>query len=107
MFRDISDKSEIGDYIIILANTKKSEEVLRARPKKKSKRPESDLQHVLWKIIETRPVGQLDPEQSGLDHANKYLVTSINNWKGMFNALLHRRRYQVRKRTLMSDITFK
>ena len=57
--RDISEKSILGNYNLIHAGIKELEEVLKTRPKKQSKRPESDIQYVLWKSIESRAGGCL------------------------------------------------
>ena len=60
----------LGNYNLIHAGTKDFLEVLKAKPKKNSKRPESDLQFVLWKTNESRTGGYLDMKQSGLDQTN-------------------------------------
>ena len=62
--------------------------MLKARPKKQSKRPESDLKYVLWKTIESRAGGCLDLKQSGLDQTNKAGITSDQNCRKVVDALL-------------------
>ena len=62
--------------------------MLKTRPKKDSKRPESDLQFVLWKAIETRAGGRLDVKQSGLDQTNCAGLVSLENCARVFQALL-------------------
>ena len=56
--------------------------------KKKSKRPKSDVQYVLWKTIESRAGGCLDLKMSGLDQTNKAGLTNLKNYRTVFEALL-------------------
>ena len=78
----------MGSYTLILAGFKEFETFLKTRPKGDSKRPESDLQFVLWKAIETRAGGKLDLKQSGLDQTNSAGLVSLENCAHVFEALL-------------------
>ena len=86
--RELSETTAIGSYNLILAGLKEFEVVLKTRPKGDSKRPESDLQFVLWKAIETRAGGRLDLKQSGLDQTNSAGLVSLENCSRVFDALL-------------------
>ena len=86
--REISSRTMLGNYNLIFAGTKDFLELLKARPKKNSKRPESDLQFVLWKAIESRAGGRLDMKQSGLDQTNVSGLASLKNARKVFEALL-------------------
>ena len=86
--REMSSGTMLGNYNLIHAGTKDFLEVLKARPKKNSKRPESDLQFVLWRTIESRAGGCLDMKQSGLDQTNVSGLRSLQNCRKVFEALL-------------------
>ena len=86
--RELSETTVIDSYNLILAGLKELENVLKTRPKKDSNRPESDLQFVLWKAIETRAGGRLDMKQSGLDQTNSAGLVSLENCARVFEALL-------------------
>ena len=77
--RELSGQNGIGDYNLILAGLKVFETLLKARPKKETKRPESDLQYVLWKTIESHAGGRLDMKMSGLDQTNRARLVSVQN----------------------------
>ncbi len=63
-------------------------DILREKKKKDTKRPQSDLQFVLLKGIESRAGGRLDLKQSGLDQTNRAGLTSVQNCRKVFAALL-------------------
>ena len=86
--RSLSQQGAVGDYNLILQGTQELEEVLKARPKKDTKRSQSDLQYVLWKALESRAGGRLDLKQSGLDQTNRAGLTSVGNCNKVFDALL-------------------
>ena len=86
--RELSGRTAIGSHNLILSGLKEFEDVLKTRPKKDSKRPQSDLQFVLWKAIETRAGGRLDVKQSGLDQTNCAGLVSLENCARVFQALL-------------------
>ena len=69
--RELATVSKLGDYNLVHAGLKDFEDVLKLMPTKKgkkdSKQLESDVQYVLWKIIESRAGGCLDLNMSGLD----------------------------------------
>jgi hypothetical protein len=85
--RNHSETTAIGPYNLIHAGLREFEDVLKSRPKKDSKRPESDLEFVLWKSIETRAGGKLDMKQSGLDQTNRAGLRSLQNCARVFEAL--------------------
>ena len=90
--RVLATVSKLGDYNLVHAGLKDFEDVLKLMPTKKgkkdSKRPESDVQYVLWKTIESRAGGCLDLKMSGLDQTNKAGLTSLKNCRKVFEALL-------------------
>lgn len=85
--RNHSETTSMGAYNLIHAGLREFEDVLKSRPKKDSKRPESDLEFVLWKTIETRAGGKLDMKQSGLDQTNRACLRSLKNCGRVFEAL--------------------
>ena len=66
-----SENLGIVSVNLILGGLKELEDVLKEKKKESTKRPRSDLQYVLWKTIETRAQGKLDPKQSGMEQTNK------------------------------------
>ena len=56
---------DFGTYNLIQAGLREFEVILKARPKKESKRAQSDLEFALWKTIESRAGGKLDMRNSG------------------------------------------
>ena len=87
--RDRSDQTDVGTYNLIHEGLKEFEAVLKAGIKKNDlKRPQSDLQYVMWKAVETRAGGRLDPKQSGMDQTNASGLKSVRNCAKVFEALL-------------------
>ena len=60
--RELSDKTDLGFYNLILSGCEECLVVLKARPAKakKSKRLDNDTNFGLWTMIETRAGGKLD-----------------------------------------------
>ena len=85
--RDESANSELGDLRLIREGMKEFREILDSR-NENSKLPKSDLEYVLWKAIETRAGGRLDPKQSGLEQTNSSGLKSVKNCRQVFRALL-------------------
>ena len=67
--RNKSDSTMLGDYNLIRAGIKELQELIDGTPKD-SKRPDSDLLFVLWKAIESRAGGRLDPKRGGMDQSD-------------------------------------
>ena len=86
--RDYSEDGELGDLTLIEAGMEEFETIVREGNQKDSKRPKSDLQFVLWKAIESRAGGRLDPKQSGMDQTNASGMESVKNCGRVFDALL-------------------
>ncbi len=86
--QDISERSSVGSYTLIAAGLVELKDVLKEKKKVDTKRPQSDLQFVLWKAIESRAGGRLDLKQSGLDQTNRAGLTSVENCRKVFAALL-------------------
>ena len=86
--RDISAGTSLGNYNLIATGLEEFKGVMSEHRKKDSKRPQSDLQFVLWKSIESRAGGKLDLKQSGLDQTNQAGLTSVKNCHKVFDALL-------------------
>ncbi len=88
--RNLSESSRLGEYNLIVVGLEEFKDALKNLPPKNkdSKRPESDLQFVLWRGIETRAGGRLDLKQSGLDQTNCAGLTSVQNCNKVFAALL-------------------
>ena len=74
--REILSRTMLSNYSLFFAGTKDFLELLKARTKKNSKRPKSDLHFVLWKAMESRAGGRLDMEQN--------VPTVVNNWAAHF-----------------------
>mgnify|MGYP007095114523 CR=1 FL=1 len=79
---------DFGTYNLITAGLKDFEELLKARPKKPGKRAERDLEFTLWKTIESRARGKLDPKNNGQEQTNGRGLTSLQNCSKVFDALL-------------------
>ena len=77
----------IGDYNLIRAGIKEFKDLVESTPKD-GNRPASDLQFVLWKAIETRAGGRLDPKRSGMDQSNGNGMKSVENCGKVFDAML-------------------
>ena len=85
--RGKSESTMLGDYNLLRAGIMEFKAVLDGRVKD-SNRPESDLQFVLWKAIESRAGGRLDPKRSGMDQTNAAAMNSVENCDKVFDALL-------------------
>jgi len=79
---------DFGTYNLIQAGLREFEVILKARPKKDSKRAQSDLEFALWKTIESRAGGKLDMRNSGQEQTNGKGLTSLQNCHKVFDALL-------------------
>lgn len=86
--RTISESTSLGNYNLIAAGLEEFKIVLKEKDKKDSKRPTSDLVFVLWKSIESRAGEKLDLKQSGLDQTKQAVLTSVQNCKKVFQAML-------------------
>ena len=86
--REVSATTAVGDYNLVIAGLKEFTEVLKNEPKKKGRRPNSDIEFVLWKAIETQAGGKLDLKQSGRDQTNAAALNSLQNCRLVFDALL-------------------
>ena len=78
-FQRLSQQGSVGDYNLVLKGTKEFEEILKARTKNGTKRPQSNLQYVLWKGFKSQTGGKLDIKQSKLDQTNKARLMSVRN----------------------------
>ena len=85
--RDDIARGERGDLHLIGEGIKEFQDILDSR-KENSKLPKSDLEYVLWKSIESRAGGKLDPKQSGLEQTNSSGLRSVKNCRRVFEALL-------------------
>ena len=74
--REKSESAMLGDYYLIRAGIKEFKAVPNGRIKD-SNRPESDLQFVLWKAIESWAGRRLDPKCSGIDQTSAAAMKSV------------------------------
>ena len=52
-----------------------------------SKRARSSLEYALWKCVESRAGGKLDPKNSGMEQTNRKGMISLQNCKRVTEAL--------------------
>ena len=62
--------------------------MLKAKPKKDSKRPENEFDVVLWKKAEYCAGGTLDLKNNGMEQTNGKSLTSLQNCRKVFDTLL-------------------
>ena len=91
--RELASATTWGDYNLAHAGLNDFVAVLKlvprtAKARRETKRPESDLQYVLWKAIESRAGGCIDLKMSGLDQTNKAGLVSQENASKVFDALM-------------------
>ena len=91
--RKLASATTWGDYNLAHAGLNDFVAVLKlvprtAKARRETKRPESDLQYVLWKAIESRAGGCIDLKMSGLDQTNKAGLVSQENASKVFDALM-------------------
>ena len=85
---ELAANADFGTWNLIHAGLKSLEGLLKARPKTDGKRAESDLEFALWKTLETRVDGKLDPKNSGQDQTNGNGLTSVGNYHKVFDTLI-------------------
>jgi len=85
---ELAANADFGTWNLIHAGLKSLEGLLKARPKTDGKRAESDLEFALWKTLETRAGGKLDPKNSGQEQTNGNGLTSVGNCHKVFDALI-------------------
>ena len=88
--RELSDKTDMGFYNLILGGYEDLPVVLNARPAKtkKSKRPENDINFGVWTMIEARAGGKLDMKKSCRDQTSCKGLVSVQNCRKVFDGLL-------------------
>ena len=77
----------LGDYHQLLSGLRDFVEVLKGVNSSESKKAQSDLEYALWKCVESRAGGKLDPKDSGMDQINGRGVISPHNCSKVTEAL--------------------
>ena len=82
-----AEETELGDYYQLIGGLKEFEEVLKGVDSKESKRAQSSLEYALWKCVESRAGGKLDPKNSGMEQTNGKGMISLQNCIKVTHAL--------------------
>jgi len=62
--------TELGDYYQIWGGLKEFQEALKGVDSVESKQARISLEYALWKCVESRAGGKLDPKNSGMEQTN-------------------------------------
>jgi len=82
-----ANDTELGDYNQIVGGLSEFQEALKGIGNVDSKRAQSDLEYALWRCIESRAGGKLDPKNSGMEQTNGKRMVSLQNAKKVTSAL--------------------
>jgi hypothetical protein len=76
---DHAKDSDLGDYYQLLGGLREFLEALKGIHSSESKRAQSDLEYALWKCVESRAGGKLNPKNSGMEQTNGKGMISLQN----------------------------
>jgi len=79
--------TDLGDYYQLLGGLRELAEALKGVNSTESKRAKSDLEYALWKCVESRAGGKLDPKNSGMEQTNGKGMISLQNCTKVTEAL--------------------
>jgi hypothetical protein len=79
--------TDLGGYYQLLGGLRELAEALKGVNSTESKRAKSDLEYALWKCVESRAGGKLDPKNSGMEQTNGKGMISLQNCTKVTEAL--------------------